>query len=110
MDGDVLFDVDELASDIDMLECQLELMSYIDSIACVSTDMFFASLLSDVRVGRHLEWYDRFFSNNEFRGLVDHYCYERRMGVLADDSTYVGWQLDLVRRKYAAAVGDGVSA
>lgn len=52
----------------------LDLMRYIDDNDCTSVNMFVACLLVDVRAGRHIDWYNRFFSDSVFREYVAKFC------------------------------------
>ena len=63
----------------------LDLISYIDRNGCHDSSEFLSCVMSDMRGGVDSNWYDRFFSDDEFRSRLDGYCRRFSMGVLHVD-------------------------
>lgn len=81
---------DSVRARYEYVKRQYELCLYISQNGCESWDMFLNNLLSDVRVGKHLDWYDACFQDARFMERVSELCesYGRHVLFFRQDELY----------------------
>ncbi|MBD5583636.1 MAG: hypothetical protein HDQ88_00930 [Clostridia bacterium] len=74
-----------------------DVAKYINYNGLCTMREFLCELMSDVRSGQHVDWYDRLFLDPEFLKFAEKCCWLRGMGNLYITVTSLKLQMSLLR-------------